>query len=88
MVEIFPSNIRLPVTASKYMATVAAKDLTHVIVHPAPASHFSTIGDSQLQEVHQLSEMFPHELQSRHNCPKHETPDIGMTPRAPARVIQ
>jgi hypothetical protein len=48
-VEFFPAKVAMPRTASKYMATIAAKELTHALMHPAPAATFSAIGGAQLE---------------------------------------
>jgi hypothetical protein len=46
-------------TASKDMATIAAKDLTHALMHPAPAApFFSAIGGVQLEALRQLATIF------------------------------
>jgi hypothetical protein len=40
----FPAKVTLPRTASKDMATIAAQELTHALMHPAHAAPFSIIG--------------------------------------------
>jgi hypothetical protein len=46
-VEFFPAKVAIPLTASKDMATIAAKELTHARMHPAPATPISAIGGAQ-----------------------------------------
>jgi hypothetical protein len=47
-VEFFPANVAMSRTASKDIATIAALELTHALLHPAPAAPFSIIGGAQL----------------------------------------
>ena len=39
-------------------ATIAAKELTHALLHPALAAPFATIGDDQLVALKQLALIF------------------------------
>jgi hypothetical protein len=87
-VEFFPCKFLMPITASKDMTNMAANELTRVLLYPAPASHAGTTGDSQLQALRQLSEIFSRGLQSRQNCPNHEIPVRSMAPISPAPVVQ
>jgi hypothetical protein len=48
----------MPRTESKDMATIAAQELTHALMHPAPASLFSMIGGAQLETLRQLATIF------------------------------
>jgi hypothetical protein len=48
----------MPRTASKHMATIDAQELTHAMLHPAPAAPFSSIGGAQLQALPQLTTIF------------------------------
>jgi hypothetical protein len=36
MIEFFPAKVSMTRTASKDMATTAAQDITHALMHPAP----------------------------------------------------
>jgi hypothetical protein len=45
-------------TASKAMATIAAQELTHAMLHPAPAAPFRAIGGAQLEALRQLATIF------------------------------
>jgi hypothetical protein len=53
-----PSNSFHPQMSSTYAATMAAKELTHALLNPAPAAPFATIGDAQLVALKQLTQIF------------------------------
>jgi hypothetical protein len=57
-VEFFPAKVAMPRTASKDMATIAAKELTHALMHPAPAAPFSAIGGAQLEALQKLATIY------------------------------
>ena len=57
-VKFFPADISMPRMSSADNATVAAKELTHALLHPAPAAPFATIGDDQLVALKQLALIF------------------------------
>jgi hypothetical protein len=57
-VELFPAKVAMPRTSSKDMATIAAQELTHALMHPAPAAPFSAIGGAQLESLRQLATIF------------------------------
>jgi hypothetical protein len=57
-VEFFPAKVTMPRTASEDLATIAAQELMHALVHPAPAAPFSIIGGAQLEALRQLSTIF------------------------------
>jgi hypothetical protein len=44
----FPADIRMPRMSSADNATIAAKELTHALLHPAPVAPFATIGNDQI----------------------------------------
>jgi hypothetical protein len=48
----------MPRMSSADNAAVAAKELTHTLLHPAPAAPFATIGDEQLVALKQLALIF------------------------------
>jgi hypothetical protein len=50
-VEFLPAKVAMPRTASKDLATIAAQELTHTIMHPAPAAPFSIIGGAHLEAL-------------------------------------
>jgi hypothetical protein len=57
-VEFFPAKVTMPRTASKDMATIAAQELTHAIMHPSFAAPFGIIGGAQLEALPQLATIF------------------------------
>jgi hypothetical protein len=57
-VEFFPAKVTMQRTASKDLATIAAQELMHALMHPAPAAPFSIIEESQLQALPQLTTIF------------------------------
>jgi hypothetical protein len=54
-VAFFPAKVTMPHTASKDLATIAAQELTHALLHSAPAAPFSIIGGAQLEALRQLA---------------------------------
>jgi hypothetical protein len=52
----------MPQTSSKYLASIAALELSHALQNTAPAAPFNKIGYVQLQALRQLSEIFTLEL--------------------------
>jgi hypothetical protein len=56
--EFFPAKVAMPRTASKDMATIAAQELTHALMHPAPAAPLSAIGEAKLGALRQLATIF------------------------------
>jgi hypothetical protein len=63
-VEFFPSNLSIPETSSKDLASIAALELSHALQDPSPAAPFSHIGTAQLQALRQLSDIFSAALPS------------------------
>jgi hypothetical protein len=63
-VEFFPSKLYMSHTSSKDLASIAALELSNALQNPAPAAPFSHIGTAQLQELRQLSDIFPAALPS------------------------
>ena len=47
-VEFFPHYGKMPYISSTENATIAARELTHALQNPTPASPFSNIGDKQM----------------------------------------
>jgi hypothetical protein len=67
-VEFFPANVAMPRTASKDLANIASLELTHALLHPAPAAPFSIIGGAQLEALRQLTAIF-NSVCNRWLCP-------------------
>jgi hypothetical protein len=57
-VEFFPEKVTMSRTASKDLATIAAQELTHTLLHPAPAAPCSIIGGAHLEALRQLTTIF------------------------------
>jgi hypothetical protein len=84
-VNFFPAKVAMPRTASKYMVTIAAKELTHALMHPAPAAPFSAIGGAQLEALQQLATIFDAALpRSATGSPVPST----NTNKAPSNIFQ
>jgi hypothetical protein len=67
-VEFFPSTLSMSHTYSKDLASIAALELSNSLQNPAPAAPFSHIGTSQVQALHQLSDIFQRHFHlERHN---------------------
>jgi hypothetical protein len=54
----------MPNTPSKYIASIAALELSNVLQNPAPSAPFSHIGTAQLQALRQISDIFSAALPS------------------------
>jgi hypothetical protein len=48
-VEFFPAKVDMLRTASKDLTTIAAQELMHTLMHPAPAAPFIIIGGAHLE---------------------------------------
>jgi hypothetical protein len=57
-VEFFPQKIILPFPSSQDLATQAAADLTHALLHPQPAGPFCQVGDAQTIALKRLASIF------------------------------
>jgi hypothetical protein len=57
-VEFFPQKIILPFPSSHDLATQAAADLTHALLHPKPAGPFCQVGDEQTIALRRLTSIF------------------------------
>ena len=55
-------------------ATIDARELTHELQDPTPASPFSNIGDKQIEALHQLTELFQQAVTKNNNTPKSVAP--------------
>jgi hypothetical protein len=63
-VEFFHSKTAMRHTSSNDLASIAALELSNSLQNPAPAAPFSHIGTSQLQALHQLSDILSAALPS------------------------
>ena len=57
-VEFFPFHVSMPATSSVDMATETAKDLIHLLRHPAPAAPFAVLGTRTSEALTQLADIF------------------------------
>jgi hypothetical protein len=54
-VEFFPEKLILPFPSPQDLATQAAVDLTHALLHPQPAGQFCKVGDAQTIALKRLA---------------------------------
>jgi hypothetical protein len=57
-VEFFPEKITLQFPSSQDLATQAAADLTHALLHPQPAGPFCKVGNEQTIALKRLASIF------------------------------
>jgi hypothetical protein len=57
-VEFFPENFKLPFPSTQELATKAATELTHALLHPHPAGPFCKVGDEQTLALKCLADIF------------------------------
>ena len=57
-VEFFPHYGKMLYRSSTENTTIAARELTHALQNPTPATPFSNIGEKQIEALHQLAEIF------------------------------
>jgi hypothetical protein len=63
-IEFFPAKLAMPITSSKYLASIAALELSNTLQNPAPAAPSSQVGTAQLQALRQFSDIFSAALPS------------------------
>jgi hypothetical protein len=59
-VDFFPEKFTLPFPSPQDLATQAAIDLTHALIHPQPAGPFWKVGDTQKHALKRLANIFKH----------------------------
>jgi hypothetical protein len=57
-VDYFPDNFKLPFPSAQDLATKAAAELTHALLHPQPAGPFCKVGDEQTLALKHLANIF------------------------------
>jgi hypothetical protein len=57
-VDFFPENFKLPFPSAQDLATKAAAELTHALLHPQPAGPFCKVGDEQTLALKRLADIF------------------------------
>jgi hypothetical protein len=81
---VFSTEVKLPLSSSKDLATEVAKKMTYALVNPQPASPFTQVGDEQGTALNKLAAIFEGAL------PKHiqqtATPLIANDNSSPQRV--
>jgi hypothetical protein len=83
-VEFFPEKFTLPFPSSQDLATQAAADLTHTLLHPQPAGPFCKVGDEQPIALKRLASIF--EGAKQQTSKTILTPTDGIENTAPQRV--
>jgi hypothetical protein len=57
-VDFFPENFKLPFPSAQDLATKAAAELTHALLHPQPEGPFCKVGDEQALALECLTDIF------------------------------
>jgi hypothetical protein len=57
-VDFFPDNFKLPFPSAQDLATKAAAELTHALLHPQPAGPFCKVGDEHTLASKRLADIF------------------------------
>jgi hypothetical protein len=57
-VDFSPEKFKLPFPSTQELATQAAKELTHALLHPQPAGTFCKVGDEQTLALKHLADIF------------------------------
>jgi hypothetical protein len=83
-VDFFPQKVILPFPSSLDLATQAAVDLTHALLHPQPAGPFCQVGDKQAIALKRLASIFVSAKPQNTNNPL--APQDGIENNAPQRV--
>jgi hypothetical protein len=63
-VDFFPEKFKLPFLSTQELATKAAAELTHALLHPQPAGPFCQVGDKQTLALKCLAAIFEGATQS------------------------
>jgi hypothetical protein len=83
-VDFFPENFKLPFPSTQELATKAATELTHALLHPQPAGPFCRVGDEQTLTLKRLADIF--EGATRHKSKVVIPPAETVGNDAPPRV--
>jgi hypothetical protein len=83
-VDFPPEKCTLPFPSSQDLATQAAAELTHALLHPQPAGPFYKVGDEQTIALKRLANIFEGAKQQKSNIIV--TPTNGIENTAPQRV--
>jgi hypothetical protein len=92
-VEFFPQKFILLFPSSHDLATQAAADLTHAVLHPQPAGPFCQVGDEQAIALKQSASIFASAKPRNKNNPlapqdeiENNAPQRAQTTVSPPRV--
>jgi hypothetical protein len=83
-IDFPPKKITLPFPSAQDLATQAAADLTHALLHPQPAGPFCKVGDEQTIALKRLADIF--EGATRRKSKVVIPPTDGVENAAPPRV--
>jgi hypothetical protein len=83
-VDFSPEKLTLPFPSSQDLATQAASDLTHALLHPQPASPFYKVGNEQTIALKRLASIFEGAKQRKSKTIL--TPTDGIENTAPQRM--
>jgi hypothetical protein len=83
-VAFFPEKFTLPFPSAQDLATQAAADLTHTLLHPQPAGPFCKVGDEQTIALNRLANIF--EGAKPRKSKVMATPTDGVENTAPQRM--
>jgi hypothetical protein len=83
-VDFFPEKLTLPFPSSQDLATWAAADLTHALLHPQPADPFWQVSNEQTIALKRLASIFEDAKQRKSKNTL--TPQDGIDNTAPQRV--
>jgi hypothetical protein len=57
-VDFFSETFKLPFPSTQYLATKAATEFTHALLHPQPVGPFCKVGDEQTLALKRLADIF------------------------------
>ena len=79
----------MPYRSSTENGTISARELTHALQNPTPASPFSNIRYKQMEALHQLAKLFQQAVTKIENTPNSVAPpNITQTRQDPQAQIQ
>jgi hypothetical protein len=87
-VDFFPEKFTLPFHSPQYLATQAALELTHALLHPQPAGPFFKVGDAQTIALKRLADIFEGATRQKTKIvvPPTEKEDDNAPPRVQNKV--
>jgi hypothetical protein len=87
-VDFVPKQFTLPFPSPQYLATQAAVDLTHALLHPQPEGPFCKVGDAQTISLKRMADIFEGATRRKKKIvvPPTEKEDDNAPPRVQAAV--